>query len=516
VAVRTIFLALILSLTAAAPAAAESVLFMDENGDVSRVNDPHLPAADLPTPPAPKSSSARLARKRVTAAQTSGPSFKGGIQGLYSGGHIDINSYNRAKRAYDNAKRSYKKVTGARKVELRAVMKNADTISKSGQLSPQRMTVLALTLERNREWWTTGSLLKSGQRIEFEGSELVWQYYPGQGIQLQMLGNFGKLNGLTTRERFAEQLKQLADELIPLASDRGGALAWEYYFEFGGGKPPWTSGLSQATALQALARTSDRLQDPVYRDIATRGLALFEMAPPNGVRVDGYAGAGPHYLIYTYAPDLRVINAFLQSIIGLYDFSQLTGDPRAQALFTAGEAEARAEVPTYNTGSWSLYSLQRESDLSYHKLVRDFLSRLCDRLGAPVYCDTATAFTNQLTIAPNARPLTRRIRGGEPAKLEFELDKISRVGLVVTDSAGKTVFSTSALVGHGKRTFAWSAPPKKAGLYTLAVRPTDLAGNQGPRTTVPLRVLKPRKRSGNPDPPDSDEETPLPPPAKKG
>ena len=33
-----------------------------------------------------------------------------------------------------------------------------------------------------------------GQRIVFEGSELVWQYVPGEGIHLHPLANFGKLN----------------------------------------------------------------------------------------------------------------------------------------------------------------------------------------------------------------------------------------------------------------------------------------------------------------------------------
>jgi hypothetical protein len=216
-------------------------------------------------------------------------------------------------------------------------------------------------------------------------------------------------------------------------------------------------------------------------------------------------------LIYTFAPDLRVINAFLQSIIGLYDYSQLTGDPRAQALYASGEAEARAEVPSYNTGSWSLYSPDRESDLSYHKLVRDFLNRLCDRTGQEVYCSTGQAFTDQLKIAPTVKPLTRRIRAGEPAKLEFQLSKISRVGVTVLDANGRTVFATSAVAGYGRRFYAWSKPPAAAGQYTLRVSATDLAGNHGQTVEGPLRVLAPRRKHGDTAPPPSDPTTPLPP-----
>ena len=64
--------------------------------------------------------------------------------------------------------------------------------SLRGFPTPSRLPVLFQTLDRNRQWWTTGPLLSSGQRVEFTGSELVWEYYPGQGIQLQVLGTFGK------------------------------------------------------------------------------------------------------------------------------------------------------------------------------------------------------------------------------------------------------------------------------------------------------------------------------------
>jgi hypothetical protein len=450
----------------------------------------------------------------VSPAQaSSAASFRAAVSGLLTTGQIDQLTADRAQAAYNGAKGAYKSASGTRKTELRAVLAEADDMARRGFVTPSRLNAMFLTLERNRQWWNEGSIPRNGQRMEFDGSELVWQYYTGQGIQLQMLGNFGKLNGLS-REGRKTRTQSMADELLALASDRGGVQAWEYYFEFGGGQPPWTSGLSQATALQALARSSELLGDPKYRDSATRGLGLFEQPPPNGVRVDGQVG--PHFLIYTFNPDLRVINAFLQSVIGLYDFAQLTGDPRAQSLYSSAEAEARVETPAYNTGAWSLYSPSRESDLSYHKLLRDFLRGLCDRLGTAVYCDTAQAFTDQLKQPPAIAPLTRRIRGGKPAQLGFRLSKISRVGVTVLDSAGRTVFSTSAVAGYGDRSFTWSKTPTKAGLYRLRVGATDLAGNRAQPVEGPLRVLKPaRKRSSGSKPPDSQSPSPTDPPVQQ-
>jgi hypothetical protein len=116
-----------------------------------------------------------------------------------------------------------------------------------------------------------------------------------------------------------------------------------------------------------------------------------------------------------------------------------------------------------------------------------------------------------MTQAPSIAPLTRRIRGGKPAQLKFRLSKISRVGVTVLDSRGRTVFSTSAVAGYGDRSFTWTRTPTKAGMYTLRVSATDLAGNRAPVAEGPLRVLKPRRTRRGDDPPETPGESPEPP-----
>ena len=104
----------------------------------------------------------------------------------------------------------------------------------------------------------------------------MWEYYPGQGIELQELGSFGKADGLYTGGRsLYRRFRHLLAELIPLAARRAGGLAWEYYFGFDGGRPPWTSAMSQGTALQALADAARALHEPTYLDVARRALPVF-------------------------------------------------------------------------------------------------------------------------------------------------------------------------------------------------------------------------------------------------
>ena len=92
--------------------------------------------------------------------------------------------------------------------------------------------------------------------------------------------------GSTRRDRpDYPQMESLLAQMIPLAINRGGGLVWEYYFQFGGGKPPWTSAMSQGTAIEALTRAYLASNDARYLQLAHQALPLFTAPPPIGVRV---------------------------------------------------------------------------------------------------------------------------------------------------------------------------------------------------------------------------------------
>jgi hypothetical protein len=488
-----LLIAVLIALLAGTPAAAAPVLVLDGDRVVAR-DDPHLPALDLPAPPAAPPS---LRAARVRGAQSK-RTVRGELARLLAERQIDQATHDRHRATYNAARKTYKRLTGARKNALAGALANAELIAAEGQLTPSRLPAVFLTVARNRQWWSNGRLLSNGQRVEFAGSEIVWQNYTGQGIQIQVLGTFGRANGLWGA-REDDDLRSLLDEMLALASDRGGVMAWEYLFRFGSGSPPWASGMAQATGAQALARAAERLGEPAYREAALRALALFETAPPAGVRVSG-PGGGPHYLLYSYAPELRIYNGFLQAVIGLSDVAELTGDPRARSLAEAGDAAARAEAAVHDTGAWSLYSTGsdpaagRESSLHYHRLVTEFLERLCKRTSAPQYCGTAERFAAYEDVAPVVRPLTRRVRAGKPASLRFALSKISRVRLQVVDANERVVATVSGSAGYGKRSFTWR--PRRAGDFELRASATDLAGNASEVRSIALEVLpakKPRK-----------------------
>jgi hypothetical protein len=397
-----------------ASAAAAPVLVMGHGGRVHRANDTYLSATALTPPPA-----ASTARQASARARSSGRTVYGELARLYRSHQISAAAYRHYTSSYASALALERKLSGTRRTELTAVTVNLHDLAAGGFFNSSRLPVLFQTLDRNRQWWNTGPLLSSGQRVEFTGSQVVWEYYPTQGIELQVLGTFGKADGLyTAGPSQYSAMRSLLAEMIPLAVRRSGNLVWEYYFHFDGGVPPWVSAMSQGTGIEALTRAylafGPGSAKPTgggspatpsasrYLRIAHQALSIFTVRPPVGVRIGTSIGA--RYLQYSFAPGADIINAFLQSLIGLYDYAHASGDRKAAALFAAGNRQAQSELPRFDTGRWSLYQPGVLDTVDYHKLVTGFLEELCAKTKASVYCREAQRFTSYLSHPPAGVP----------------------------------------------------------------------------------------------------------------
>ncbi len=403
---------------------------------------------------APAAAGAKRAPARPTVASA--------LQSLQRSGALTASAYTQYASTYARAASTLGKLSGTRRAELASVLTNVQQIAAANEFIPSRLPALFLTLERNTRWWSSEPLLSADQRVSFAPSRIVWEYYPGQGIQIQWLATFGEANGYFLQGHENAQLQELLNEVIPLATQRAGGIAWEYMFHFDGGAPPWTSGLSQGTALQALARAYSRLKTPAYLTAAQQALGLFKTPPPAGVRVATAAGA--RYAEYTYAPTDRILNGFIQSLNGLYDYAKLTGDPLGRQLFEAGDADARSEVPQYDTGAWSMYDQYTESNLNYHELLAEFLQDLCTRTKegppvppapkapvppptaptpsptpAPTPAGTTTAPTETTAAPPGATAAASAVRTGAAAA--------ARAGIAATDPAARARAGASARAG---------------------------------------------------------------------
>jgi hypothetical protein len=483
IAVLVLALGLALAPTASA-AAGSDVWIMRPDGHARLRHDRFLPPpADLGPAPAGQGGRATLRAGGSGRSAQPLPTVPDVLRDLRDRGEIDAAHHDLWRKQWADSYRTLKRLKGTRRTQLYAVRANVALLAQAGLLTASRAPLAFLTLERNRQWWSSGPLLPSGRRVEFAGSQLVWQMYSGQGLQLQWLGSFGKANALWSG-RHNDSLRVLLDEAVALAAKRAGGIAFEYQFAFGGGRPPWVSGMAQATGMQALSRASARLDQPAYADAARAAAGIFHAAPPQGVRVATSAGA--HYLIYSFAPGLRVLNAFTQTVNGLHDFSQITGDADGAALFAAGEAELRATLSAYDTGAWSLYSLHgAESDLNYHTVARDFLAGLCTRLRADQaadvavpdpapYCAAAERFGEYLHQPPAIAVPTARGVKGRRTPVAFRISKVSTVTVTIR-RASTVVYRSTLRLGRGRHTL--TIVPRQRGRLAVAVRAVDLAGN---------------------------------------
>ena len=516
--------ALLLALTVAPAAPASPLTTLRPDGTTFTREDPTLPpaAASLPAVrTSPAASPGAPARNLAARAAATKRTVRGELARMLAAGEIDQPTHDTNRGIYVNALALRRKLTGARRVALGAVLRNLEAVAATGGLTASRLPALLTTVARNREWWSNGPLLRNGARVTFSGSRLVWQFYAGEGLQIQWLGTFGKANGLW-RGGYDASLRALLDEALALAAQRAGGIAWEYLFRFDGGRPPWVSGLAQGTAVQAFSRAAVRFGEPRFFEAARAGLGIFRAAPPAGVRVATPAGA--HYLIYSFAPRLRVLNAFTQAVNGLHDFAVLANDAGGHALFAAGEAQLRGELLEYDTGGWSRYALGgRDADVGYHTLARDFLRNLCERLtedaarvaappaspaggavalpaGAPPpapaldptpYCAAGERWTQYLTRPPVVQLVSRRARGGKPAVLKLSLSKPSNVTLRVR-RGGRTVIVLGGSLGSGVRTLRWPRPPRSAASYKVLLHAQDLTGRKASGEAT-LRILKARR-----------------------
>ena len=539
----------VLALLAWPCAAAASPVLQYDNGQIRQIDDPALPPADA-------ANSAidvpEVCPSAVPLASASVVSVSKALRRAYDRGDIDQATFSGYRDTYSAAKHAWHRLGGNRRAQLGTVITTVNQLAARGGLTVSRMAPVFLELQRNTEWWshtgrtpaptatphaprkktacrTAGRIATTGGRVQFKDDPLTYQYYPGSGLRLQPLANFGAANalynacaGINTAPGTPcelDQLRALLDALIATAVNRGGFLAWEYYFPFGGGSPPWVSGIATGSALSAISRFAGLLrqqeqQQPAapaqptggstptpapaptppahdsayYLQIAKQALPVYEHSAPLGIRVP--TGRGNHYLIYSFDRGLRVGNAFLESLIGLWDYWQVSGDTHARALFIRGDREAKHELPLLDTGAWSLYSLGgAEADLNYQRVIRDFAQGLCDRTKDPAYCRKAAAWDADLHTPAKVRLVgVHAARVHKPVRIAIHVDKISCLSIQIL--RGETVvYAPTWYFPRGTHAFTWIPP--KPGTYRVHVLARDLMSRQS-RADGDLRVLSRR------------------------
>jgi peptidoglycan hydrolase-like protein with peptidoglycan-binding domain len=222
-----------------------------------------------------------------------------------------------------------------------------------------------------------------------DANGIVYRHFAdSHGYQFHPIAAFAHLNSLARRGKRAA-VARLAPALAERGVPFGRALVWEYYFPFGG-PSRWSSGFAQAIAAQALARSGKLLGDThllAQARAAYRGLQHGLLLEPRGM-----------LWIREYSfSDLAILNAHLQSLISLREYERLSHDPGAAATIDRLDASAKALLPEFDTGCWSLYSLGGSpASLHYHTYHVSLLKQLGALSGEALWRDTAARWQGYL------------------------------------------------------------------------------------------------------------------------
>src|SRR3979411_1186592 len=143
-------------------------------------------------------------------------------------GQLDPVEYQAPLKVYNQAVSTRNGLSGKRRNELGWVLGNTDEMAQKGALTTARLEPVFLVLAKNTEFWRDSPIPASGDRVQFYGSQLSFQSYPGEGMQLQQLATWGKVSAAVNAGSKSLATYRL-DELVPLAVNRDGGVAWEYY-----------------------------------------------------------------------------------------------------------------------------------------------------------------------------------------------------------------------------------------------------------------------------------------------
>ena len=124
---------------------------------------------------------------------------------------------------------------------------------------------------------------------------------PGERDRRRLPGRAALAHDARTRCRTAT-LDALRSTGSPsLGARRSGYLAWEYYFAYGTGSPPWVSGMTQATAIAGARRAATARSATSAGSARPSGRSARSSRPRRAAcRVS--APGGSHYLLYSFAP----------------------------------------------------------------------------------------------------------------------------------------------------------------------------------------------------------------------
>ena len=147
------------------------------------------------------------------------------------------------------------------------------------------------------------------------------------------------------------------------------------------------SSMAQGEGISMLIRASIATGDQKYLETAHKAKD-FMLKPLNEGGTTEYKE--DRVVFYEYTTDPAVLNGWIFSLWGLFDYCKYTNDQQAQRILEKTLETLKRKLPEYDTGYWSKYDAGRNiCSPFYHKLHIAQLRAMHDLFGDDIYREFA-------------------------------------------------------------------------------------------------------------------------------
>lgn len=221
---------------------------------------------------------------------------------------------------------------------------------------------------------------KLSKKVHFDENNLPMREYRNLGIYYNPayiawwaiinLEEYVKNDDVNYLENFYSSIHWLCENCIE--TERGFVI-WPYNFDWKEGKSilkaPWFSALAQGLAISVLVRAYLLSGNIKLLELAKKGTKVYEVEVKNGgikTLKDGYV----FYEEYPSYPLARVLDGFIFSLLGLYDYYRVSKDLEVKKLFEDGYKALTNNIEYWNYNDrWSWYGSHGNlSSPMYNKL----------------------------------------------------------------------------------------------------------------------------------------------------
>ncbi len=202
------------------------------------------------------------------------------------------------------------------------------------------------------------------------------------------------------------QARWLLNRVQPWAN---GSLAWVYDFDldFYGPKAPWISAMAQGEAVSLLLRIHPFLKDDRCLEVPPRAMIPFSHPVHRGGVMTRFPDGSPFFEEYPTRPPSMVLNGFIFSLIGLYEYASFFQDASAGTLFEEAVRGLRNNLHRYDTGFWNYYDLHPTRRLASPMYIRVHIQLLniLTRLTGEAYFAAVAERWQRYLKSPRSRML---------------------------------------------------------------------------------------------------------------